>query len=476
MTSRFPPGPNDHLFGMRTMSRMKVDVLAAYSELQRAYGDSVSFRTGPYRLFIFFHPDHVREVLVTHAKSLIRLPRVMKTFAQWNGESVLIAEGEPWIRQRRLVQPAFQPRRMENYGRTMVTSARQLVESWRGVMDREGYIDVDTDQAMTSLTLSIICRTMFDCDIADTSAEIAEAVAVLSEVAYYEMQAPVRWPRWLPTARNRHKRWAIRVLDDVVWRFVRERRKDGRDHGDLLSMLLAAVDEESGGMRLNDRQVRNEVMTLMLAGHDTTAAAMDWLWYNIARFPEVAQRCHDEVDSVVGSREPDASDVEQLHYLVATIKETLRMYPPAIGVFLRQTTSDLKIDDYNVPRKSLLTLSSFVTQRDPRWFTEPERFDPQRFLAPRIDEIPSGAYFPFGAGPRVCIGQSFAMTEMALVAASMLQSCEVTTVPGAEDPSLHVTMALRPKDRLMLRWKRRTKQTVGFTPASLPQSGGVATK
>ncbi len=457
MTSRKPPGPNDYLLGMRTMSRMKADVLGVYSELHRDYGDSVSFRTGPYRLHIFYHPDQVREVLVKHAKSLIRLPHVMKTFAQWNGNSVLIAEGEQWIRQRRLVQPAFQPRRMENYGRTMVATTRRLADSWSERIDRDGYVDIDIDKAMTSLTLSIICKTMFDTEVADISDEISEAVAFLSNVAFSEMQAPVRLPMWIPTSRNRRKRWAIGVLDRAVWQFVRERRADGRDHGDLLSMLLAAVDEESGGTRLDDRQVRDEAMTLMLAGHDTTAAGLDWLWYNVARFPEVARRCHEEVDSVVGEREPTASDVEQLPYLIATIKETLRLYPPAIGILLRQATADLVIGGYDVPKGSLITLSAYVIQRDPRWYVDPERFDPERFLPPRADEIPSGAYFPFGAGPRVCIGQSFAMTEMALIAATLLQQCEVQTVPGATAPTPHVVMALRPKDPLTLRWKWRSR-------------------
>ena len=157
MKSRIPPGPYDYLFGMRTLSRMKEDVVGTFTELQRAYGDSVSFMTGPYRLFVFYHPDQVREVLVTHAKSLIRLPRMMKTLAQWNGNSVLIAEGEQWIRQRRLVQPAFQPRRLENYGETMVANARGLVESWREAIDRDGYVDVDIDKEMTELTLSASC-------------------------------------------------------------------------------------------------------------------------------------------------------------------------------------------------------------------------------------------------------------------------------------------------------------------------------
>jgi cytochrome P450 len=337
----------------------------------------------------------------------------------------------------------------------MVGCARKLVESWREAIDRDGYIDVDIDKAMTGLTLSIICKTMFDREVEDVSDDIFEAVSVLSIVAYYEMQAAVRLPLWIPTSWNRKKRWALNVLDNAVWQFVRERRADGSDHGDLLSMLLAAVDEESGGTRMNDRQVRDEAMALMLAGHDTTAAGMDWVWYNIARFPEVARRCQEEIDAVVGDREPLASDIDQLPYLVATIKESLRLYPPAIGIFLRQTTCDLVIGGFDVPKGSLISLSSYVTHRDPRWFTDPERFDPARFLPNRADEIQNGACFPFGAGPRVCIGQSFAMTEMVLVAASMLQACDVESVPGRADPTMQVTMALRPKEQLLIRWKLR---------------------
>ena len=458
MTSQNPPGPNDHLFGLRSLAKIKADVLGTYEALHRVYGDTVYFRTGPYRFYLLFHPDQVREILVTHAKSTIRLPRVMKTFAQWNGNSLLIAEGESWARQRRLVQAAFQPRRMEAYGRTMVASAQRLVDSWRDAFGRKGFLDVDIDQVMTALTLSIICRTMFDSDLSDQADEITRAVDTLSEIAFFEMQAPIRWPMWIPTAWNRRKRHAIDVLDRVVWQFVRERRREGTDHGDLLSMLLAAVDDEASGLRLDDTQVRDEAMTLLLAGHDTTAAGFTWLWYNLARFPEVARRCRDEVDAIVGSRPATTGDVEQLPYLVATIKETLRLYPPAIGVFLRQTAKDLSLGGYHIPAKSLVTVSTYVTQRDERWFADPMRFDPERFLPQRAEEIRPGAYFPFGAGPRVCIGQAFAMMEMTLVAATLLQSCEVATLAGAAEPIEHVTTALRPRDPLILRWKRR--QTV----------------
>lgn len=455
MAIQFPPGPQDWMLGMRTMARMKADVLGTYSELHRNYGDTVCFRVGPYRLYLFFHPEQVRELLVTQSKSFIRQPHVMNVFAQWNGQSILITEGDQWARQRRLVQPAFHPRRFEEYGRTIVSIVRQLIDSWASSVDRDGFVEIDADRVMTGLTLRIICKTLFDTDAADSAQGIADAVAVLSEVAFNEMQAPAIMPAWWPTSFHRRKRAAIRLLDDYVWKIIRDRRAEGRDHGDLLSMLLASVDEEGDGGSLDDRQVRAESMTLMLAGHDTTAAALDWIWFSLGRFPDVAKRCQTEIDSVLKGREVTVADLPQLKYLEATIRETLRMYPPAIGVFLRQATADVEMAGYRIPRSSLVGLSSFVTQRDPRWFPDPARFDPERFLPPRCDSIPAGAYFPFGMGPRVCIGQDFAMTELLLVVSTVLQRFDVALKDPNQDPGMFAHMALRPRDRVLLKFCRR---------------------
>ena len=461
-----PPGPQDYAFGMRTVARVKADILGVYEQLKRDYGDSVSFMTGPYRFHIFFHPDQVREVLVTNAKSLIRLPRVMDTFAQWNGKSLLIVEGEPWIRQRRLVQQGFQPSRLQKYGETMVQCAHRMSQKWSRDASNQGHLDVDSTESMTDLTLSIICRTMFDTDPGELSPEIAKAVATLSKVAFDEMQAPIRLPNWLPTRHNAQKKWAIGVLDDVVWKFVRERRADSNGHGDLLSILLNAVDDESGGSTLDDRQVRDEVMTLMIAGHDTTAAALEWLSYCIAKHPHVARRCHEEIVRAISDRLPTLADVERMPYLVATIKETLRLYPPAIGVFLRQAAVDVEIGGYQVGRKSLIFLSSYHTQRDERWFPEPERFDPERFLPDREDEWPTFAYFPFGAGPRVCIGREFAMNELALIAATLLKDWQVEIAPGAAETVPDVKLSLRPRESIKLRWTKRSARQKQPTAAT----------
>jgi cytochrome P450 len=451
---RFPEGPSDRCFGLRLIARMRRDVLGTYHWLNREYGDQVSYRVGPYRLFVYFHPDQVREVLVTQAKGTIRNARVMATLAQWNGDSILIAEGEDWVRQRRLVQPAFHPRRLEGYAQTIVKATIRLADSWTAEVERLGYHDLEINETMTGLTLETICRALFNVGPRSESPEIAAAVKTLSEVAFYEMQSPFRMSRWWPTRRYRRKRWAMAVLDKFVWNIVRTRRAENRDHGDLLSMLLAAVDEDGEG-RLTDKQVRDEAMTLMLAGHDTTAAGLDWLWYLLATHPEIADRCRTEMASVLHNRRPTAEDVSRLPYTEAVVKESLRLYPPAIGVFLRQASRDLVIGGYDVPRNSLLTLSSVVTHRDPRWFRDPDRFDPERFLPPLSADIPNGAYFPFGLGPRVCIGQNFAMTEMILIAATLLPMFNVAPAPNQSEPIPFVHLALRPQDPLWLRWTPR---------------------
>lgn len=450
MALRVPPGPNGGLFGLRTVRRMKADVLQFYRDLHREFGDCTHFHAGPFRVYTFFHPQEVHDVLVTHSKSIIRDPRVMRTFAQWNGNSILTVEGEAWVRQRRLVQPGFQPRRFENYGRIMTDCAARLADAWRDAGESGRDQRVNIRQAMTGLTLEIIGRTMLDVDLTADSGEISKAVAILSEVAFHEMQAPFLLPGWWPTEFYRRKRWAVKTLDDVVWRIVRQRRAEGTDHGDLLSMLLAAVDDAGDGGQLTDRQVRDEATTLLLAGHDTSAAALEWLCYLLAAHPEVAARCRQEVRDVLGDRDAGIADLPRLNYITAVVKETLRLSPPAIGVFLRRTMQPLVIGGYDVPRDSLIALSSYVTHRDPRWFSEPERFRPERFLPSSGGEWPAAAYFPFGAGPRVCIGQSFAMMEMTLIVAALVRRIEFVCPPESSPPTPMVHMSLRPRQPIEL--------------------------
>ncbi len=270
LAAKAPPGPRDWTFGLSQIREMKRDILGYYNELHRRYGDVVRLRFGPYLSYTFFHPDAVREVLVTKAKQFRRFPRPMDVLAQWNGRSVLITEGDEWVRQRRMVQPAFHPGRFERYAACMVERTRRRLERWLERIDASGGVETEIGKEMTGLTLEIIGKTMFGAEISAETSEIGRAVAILSEVAIHEMQSPWTSPDWLPFPAKRRKRWAMRVLDETVRGFIRERRASGRDEGDLLSMLLLAVDSEGDGGRFTDEQVRDQCMTLLIAGHDTT--------------------------------------------------------------------------------------------------------------------------------------------------------------------------------------------------------------
>jgi cytochrome P450 len=455
MTTRLPPGPRDWTFGMSQLRKIKRDTLGYYTELHRRYGDVVRLRFGPYHTYVFFHPDAVREVLVAKAKQFRRFARPMQVLAQWNGNSVLISEGDEWLRQRRMVQPAFHPRRLERYASCMVARTRSRLGRWLKTVETAGGIETEIGKEMTDLTLEIVAKTLFDAEISAEASDLGRAVAIVSEIATKEMESPWTLPDWLPLPEKRRKRWAMRRLDETVRRFVRERRASGADKGDLLSMLLLAFDEEGDGGRFTDQQARDQSMTLLIAGHDTTAAGLTWLFYCVARQPRVAALVHQELDSVLGGREPTADDLPRLSYTERVVKETLRLYPPAFAVFMRQALADVEVAGYTLPRDSLVQLFPYVCQRDPRWFPEPEAFDPDRFLPERQRALPPFAYFPFGGGPRVCIGNTFAMMEMTLVAATFLQHLKVELAAGQREAEPVALMSLRLRGGVRLRWTRR---------------------
>jgi cytochrome P450 len=442
--------------GLDLLPRVRRDLLGFYTSLHQTYGDAVRVRLGPYVQHLFFHPDQVKEVLVTRADSFVKIKRARQVLSQWDGNGLVLSEGAFWQRQRRLMQPAFHNDRVRRYGDAMVEITARLRDGWHAEAARRGHLDVDTNEAMTALTLNIASETLVGADISDRASRLGEAIALLSDVAVREFQEPVTLPRWLPTQRVRRKWEAIGLLDATIRDIIRERRASPEgDRGDLLSMLLEAADDEHDGGRMTDEQVRDETITLFLAGHDTSAAGLTWLWHNLARHPEMLGRAQREVDAL-GSRPPTAADLKRLPYLDAVLKETLRLHPPAIGVFTREATRDVEIGGYRLRRGHQVQLLSFVTQRDPRWFPEPERFDPGRFSPGRAEQIPQYAYFPFGAGPRVCIGRQFALTEMLLVAATMLQTLSVAPRPGAPPVELLPHLSLRPKGGLPLRWTART--------------------
>jgi cytochrome P450 len=337
----------------------------------------------------------------------------------------------------------------------MVDQTRALIQRWKIAFGEPPALTINFEQAMTDLTLAIVVATLFGSEPTAEPAALAAAVATLSEIFMRETMAPVLLPDWFPLPSKGRKRRAIRFLNETVDRIIRMRRASGAERNDLLSMLLLAVDEQGDGRGMSDHQARHEAMTLFIAGHDTTAAGLTWIGYILSTQPEVAERAAREVDAALGGRPATYLDIPRLNYLAQVVKETLRLYPPAIGIFTRQVVKDVEIGGYLLNKGSLVQLLSYVTHRDPRWFPEPERFEPERFEPGRAESIPAFAYFPFGGGPRVCIGNQFAMAEMVLVTATLLQHLRFELAPEQGPVKLKAQLSLRPEGglRLRLHWR-----------------------
>jgi cytochrome P450 len=448
MKGKYPPGPPAGFLGLGLAARMRKDPLGTLTDIGRTYGDIAYARLGPFPTYFVNHPDLIREVLVTRGKNFRKVPRQTKVFSRIDGNGLVVTEGDFWRRQRRLVQPAFHPKRFGRYGDVTVEYTRRMLEGWS-----PGAV-LDVAQAMTQLTLSIIARTLFDVEVSGQAAELGAAVRVLAEELLKDLSSFVLLPDWLPLPGKLRKRRALRTLDNLIWGIIRQRRASGVDKGDLLSMLLLAVDEESDGTGMTDRQVRDEALTLFNAGHDSTAAGLAWVWYLIARHPEVEARLLAEVRDVLGERPATYEDVARLRYLEMVLKESLRLYPPTVALFIREALEPVELGGYPVAKGDWVYLFAWVTQRDPRFFEEPEKFDPERFAPGRAEKIPPYAYFPFGGGPHVCIGNTFAQMEMALIVATVLQRYRLELAPdqGPVEPELHV--AIRPRGGLRLRLAR----------------------
>jgi cytochrome P450 len=360
------------------------------------------------------------------------------------GEGLLTSEGEFHLRQRRLVQPAFHRQRIAVYARDMVDRAWITGDRWR---DGE---TVDMDHEMMALTLAIVARTLFDADVDAEANEIGgaltEALDLFQTVFIPGMQLLDR----LPLPHTRRFARARGRLDATIYRLIAERRAErarGEERGDLLSMMLSAQDAEGDGGSMTDEQLRDEAMTLFLAGHETTANALTWTWYLLSQHPDVEGRLHDEVDRVLGDRRATADDLPALPYTRMVLSESMRLYPPAYAIG-RRALEPYQVAGVMIPRGSLVVVSPLVTQRDARWFPEPDRFDPQRWTPEAQASRPKFSYFPVGGGTRMCIGDQFAWTEGMLVLATLAQRWRAELAPGQR-------VAMKPMITLRTRYGRR---------------------
>jgi cytochrome P450 len=423
------------------------------TRLASDYGDVAHFQLANEHVVLLNHPDYIYDVLVRQAGSLVK-GRSMQVARRVLGNGLLTSEDPYHRQQRRITQPAFHQQRISAYADVMIHHAVRTSSRWQP----ESTIDVNRE--MMGVTLGIIAETLFGATLQDEASAIWAAMTETME--YLNL---VRLPfgellMRLPAPPTRRAARARARMDDSVARMVGARRENrAAAHSDLLETLLSARTED--GAALSDAQVRDEVITIFLTGHETVAVALTWTWYLLAQHPDVEARLHAEVDSVLDSRPPCAARLSELRYTRMVLAESMRLYPPAWAV-ARRAATDIRVGSYDLPAGTLLLASQFVTHRDARFFPRPERFDPGRWSrdvgdghgAPGGDHHPRLAYFPFGGGPRACIGEGFAWTEAILVLAVLARGWRLRRI-SRQPVELHPLVSLRPKHDVQMRLERR---------------------
>jgi cytochrome P450 len=429
-------------YGMLTEMRRRP--LHYYPEMARQHGDVVRFQVGTYVWHMLRHPDHIKHVLQDHQKNYPR-SRFFNFMKPVVGLGLVTSEGDVWLGQRRLIQPAFQKQRVAAFAAMMTTAAESMVKRWQTAAATGEPLDIVAE--MMRLTLEIVGRALFTTDISGEADALGRALYVAMEYINHRMNHPFALPLSVPSPFHLRFRKAMKIMDGVVYGMIAERRRHPGEAHDLLSMLLSARDEETG-KGMTDEQVRDQLRTFILAGHETTAMALSWTWYLLSLHPDVDRRLRAEVAAVLGGRTPTMQDLPQLHYTRMVIEESMRIYPP-VWASSRDVIADDTIAGYHIPAKSLVILSQYVTHRHPEFWENPEGFDPERFTLERIAARPRYAYFPFLGGPHQCIGNDFAMMEAQLIVALVVQAYRLHLLPGypvEPDP----IFTLRPRHGVMM--------------------------
>jgi cytochrome P450 len=399
------------------------DTLGLFLRSGIEHPDMVQIDIGPARFYLVSDPEGVKYILQDNHRNYRKGYEKAKPLL---GEGLVTAEGEDWRRQRRLMQPAFHRQRLAELLPTMTSATQEMLDHWKTMRGSDEPLNVAKEIML--LTQTIILRTMFSTDPGSDPEEVGDAFAAALEYLNIAIVAPFPILQALPTPANRRFRRAMRVIDNAVYGIISERRESGVKQNDLLQMLLDARDEETG-QGMSDKQLRDEVLTIFLAGHETTASLLSWTFYLLGQHPEMEERLRSEVTGVLDGRTPELDDLSQMPYTMQTLHEALRLYPPA-WMFARQPIEDDQINGYTIPAGATVMLSPYVTHHLPQVWDQPERFDPDRFAPGRENERPRYAFFPFGGGPRMCIGNNFALMEAPAILAMIMQSYKLKLAPG----------------------------------------------
>lgn len=432
----FPPGPKGH-FITGNLKDLVSRVLDFISGLQEQYGDVVVIRFAFRKVFYVQHPDIIRHILQENHRNYTKSLRY-EQFKYLLGDGLLTSEGEYWLRQRRLIQPAFYKERIRSLGADMVTCAEEMTARWKQMPPGTS---MNVSREMMALTLDIVGKSLLSADVRADVDTVGKALGYLLHSVNRRTRTPILLPLWIPTPSHRKIKSSILAINEVLERVFAAHEKPQEGRNDLLDMLMASRYEDTGEP-MNRKQLRDEVMTLFVAGHETTANALTWTLYLLSQHEDARMRCVNEIQEVTGGRSPAADDVPKLRYITAVIEESMRIYPPAwmIG---RRAIQDDKLGTWTIPAGFNVLINPYAMHRDKRYWKEPEKFDPERFLEPAPDR-PKFAYLPFGGGPRMCIGNNFAMMEMVLTLAVILRNFK-PIYRGKSKPVCEPLITLRPK-------------------------------
>lgn len=445
---QLPPGPRRYT--LLKLSELQHQPIEYLGHLWREYGDLVRLPIVPgVTFFLAAHPDHAEHILSQHQELYGKPDIFLKSMGLMQGQGLLSSEGAVWRKQRRLMQPVFRQQQLTMLHTVMLSCVESMLREWEEKPEDE-VIDIAAE--MTRLTLKIVSLALFSVDISDESNRVGQASRTALEYVYSRMMNPLALPTWVPTPAHLKFRQAKQLLDSTVLEIIRSRRQNPTDRVDLLSMLLACWDEDTGeGM--SDRELQDEIITLINAGHETTATALAWTWYLLGTHPDVMANLQDEVETVLGGISPTVEKLPQLQYTRRVFDEAQRLCPIGLGL-PRVALEDDEIQGYFIPKGSIFTIAQYFIFRHPEFWENPEQFDPDRFLPEQVDRRPKFAYFPFGAGQHICIGKNFALMESTTILATIAQRFQIELVPN-HSIEVDPRFTLRPKHGVKVTIRKR---------------------
>lgn len=426
------------------------DPLAFLQRNAATHGDFIHYPLGLWEVYQLNHPALVEHVLVTNQRNYSKNTVQYNTLAKITGRGLLTSDGRFWRRQRRMIQPAFHRQKVLGWGQTMLTATHKMLQKWEGAGQSSQTLDIDEE--MMAVTLEIIGQALLGINLEADAAELAQAVLTMLDYVVYRSQRPVVLPLAIPTPRNRRFRNGLQKLDALIDQAITDHQQGRGNPDDILSQMLAATDRETGEA-MNRAELRDELITLIVAGHETAASALTWLFYLLSQNPEVEEALVAEIDAVLNGRLPTTDDLPNLPTVARTIAEALRLYPPAWVITRRAIEADTLLGE-PIPANALIIMSPYTSHRHPAFWQKPDAFYPDHFLPEAEKARPRYAYFPFGGGARLCIGDQFAKVEMGLIVTAVLQKYRLKLLPNhpvVPDP----LVTIRPKHGLMMTIQRR---------------------